>query len=187
MSRVFITPNEPPNYRRSVTMLVVKMAEQKAAERFGERFGNNGGPDIVKMRSEDGTGGKHDTDGAWCASYLSWLFVKANEEAAQAYNLLPWPKLWFRPSRGAKRLVDYIIEAGGKKITNYLDVRRGDVLLSDRPGPGAHVMIATDRYDAGRRGIPMADGNRGKFPAIADLGYLAVTGSRGFQYAARPY
>lgn len=159
-----ITPFERPNILRWIQRKAYEQALTDVG--LGEEGANNAGRWLeTVVRPNDGTGLPHDTSGAWCASWVSYRLMTARD-AARAHFQIPDLRLPFKTSRGALRLGERMIEAGGVIVAPD-DAQAGDTFFMKREGGGHTGWIAGPLYDGGT--IPTLEGNVGKFPALVTV------------------
>ena len=122
---------------------------------------NNDGPWLVEqVRPFDGTGGEADTEGAWCASWVSAKYTIALHHA-ELYFGIDGLRLGFMTSRSALRLGERMGAEG--LMVEPKKAQEGDVFFMRRKG-GGHTGFC--RGPAVNGQLPTLDGNVGKVPAL---------------------
>lgn len=140
-------PDTDPD--KSLALMALEVARRCIG--MGERDRQNDGTFIRSLRAADRTG-RGQNRGPWCAAFVSYCFAQAAE-----FRELP-----FKTSRGAKRLVNNIGQAGA---------------FIDTPEPGAvvcwhrgvfnwqgHVGIVEEYHEPSDT-LQWIDGNVGPFPS----------------------
>lgn len=135
--------------------VALRIAHDDVAHDLRERGRNNAGRDIEWIRSQDGTGKRTDTRGAWCAAYVSSVWHRA---AGHTRVLLP-----FATSRGARALYRNVGRAG-----SFRDDPTPGAVVCWRRGTGwtGHVeLVASVELTPAGLQFWTYGGNRGPYPA----------------------
>lgn len=117
-------------------------------------IGNNRGADVYRYREGDGTGITWDQSGPWCASFVSYCFLRAAMDLGVS---LP-----FETSRGAKTLTERVAAAGREcahpEVAAVICWHRSRLGAASRKG---HVGLIV-AYDLASDTLISVDGNKNR-------------------------
>jgi hypothetical protein len=136
----------------SFTATILEVAREEIGQ--GETVRNNVGPRLDDYRGFRGG------DGAWCASFASWVFIEAARRLGATFPPAE-DKNWSRYRHVAKRL-HQLVARYGEAVTTP---QPGDLMTLDRGKVGSwqgHSIIVEEVRDGV---VHTIEGNVGTFPA----------------------